>query len=85
MEENMSYTSQKGKFTMNDTVTDMKRHSLVMRIMYLVSEKDNFQRHEARYSRVQNALETSAGSPLRSLQISSGIKEKFFKRHSGYG
>ena len=28
------YTPQKGKFTKNDTIIEMKDHSLVMRIMY---------------------------------------------------
>ena len=73
------YTSQKGKFTMNDTVTDMKRHSLVMRIMYLVVKRIISKGTKPDTAEYRMLLETSAGSPLRSLQISSGIKEKFFK------
>ena len=69
----------KGEFTMEDTVEDMKNESLIMKLMYfstkLVIKKGIggkiTQENEATYRMM---LSSSAGSPIRSMAISGGIK-----------
>lgn len=73
----------KGAFTMDSTVAEMKEHSLVMRIMYKAVEstvakgcggKKDYEDPEFRM-----LMESSAGGPLRSMQISGGIKGGIFR------
>ena len=68
----------KGSFTMDNTVMEMKDHSLVMKIMYKAVEgtiaksfggKKDYENPEFRM-----LMASSAGSPLRSMQISGGMK-----------
>lgn len=73
------YTPKKGKFTMNDTVMDMKEHSLVMRMMYWGVKKTISKGAKPGTPEFRMLMESSAGSPLRSMQISGGMKAGLFK------
>lgn len=68
----------KGRFTMDNTVEEMKDYSLIMKIMYKAVEitvakgfggKADYGNPEFRM-----LMASSAGSPLRNMQISGGIK-----------
>ncbi len=69
----------KGQFTMEDTVEDMKDEALIMKIMYKATEmvvKKGMggkitEENEAEYRMM---MSSSAGSPIRSMMISGGIK-----------
>ena len=75
------YTSpvlKKGSFTMDNTVMEMKDHSLIMKIMFKAVEstiakgfdgKKDYENPEFRM-----LMNSSAGSPLRSMMISGGMK-----------
>ncbi len=74
---------QKGRFTMDNTVAEMKDHSLIMKIMYKAVEavvakgfggKKDYENPEFRMM-----MEASAGGPLRSMQISGGMKGGIFQ------
>jgi beta-glucosidase len=76
-------TIRKGEFTMNNTVMEMKDHSFIMKIMYKAVEatiakgyggKADYENPEFRM-----LMESSAGSPLRSMQISGGMKCGIFQ------
>ena len=69
---------RKGRFTMDNTVEEMKDFSLVMKILYKAVErtiakgfggKADYDNPEFRM-----LMASSAGSPLRSMQISGGMK-----------
>ena len=69
---------EKGKFTMDNTVMEMKDYSLVMKTMFKATEmviakgtggKVDYDNPEFRMM-----INASAGGPLRSMQISGGIK-----------
>ena len=69
---------KKGSFTMDNTVMEMKDHSLIMKIMFRAVEatiakgfdgKKDYENPEFRM-----LMNSSAGSPLRSMQISGGMK-----------
>ena len=69
---------KKGSFTMDNTVMEMKDYSLLMKIMFVAVEatiakgfggKKDYENPEFRM-----LINSSAGSPLRSMQISGGIK-----------
>lgn len=77
--EYVPYTPQKGKFTMNDTIMDMKNHSLVMKVMYWAVKRVVSKGAKPGTTEYRMLLESSAGSPLRSMQISSGLKADIFK------
>ena len=76
-----SYTPpvlKKGSFTMDNTVMEMKDHCLIMKIMFKAIEatiakgfggKKDYENPEFRM-----LMNSSAGSPLRSMQISGGMK-----------
>lgn len=68
----------KGQFTMDNTVEEMKDYALIMKIMYKAVEatiakgfggKKDYENPEFRM-----LMTSSAGSPLRSMQISGGMK-----------
>ena len=72
-------TPQKGSFTMDNTLLEMKDQSLVMKIMYKAVEgtiarqfggKKDYDNPEFRM-----IIASSAGAPLRSMQISGGMKD----------
>ena len=69
---------KKGSFTMDNTVMEMKDHSLIMKIMFRAVEatiakgfggKKDYENPEFRM-----LMNSSAGSPLRSMMISGGMK-----------
>lgn len=69
---------KKGSFTMENTVMEMKDHSLIMKIMFKATErviangfdgKVDYENPEFRM-----LMSCSAGSPLRSMMISGGMK-----------
>ncbi|ANX00396.1 glycosyl hydrolase [Thermoclostridium stercorarium subsp. leptospartum DSM 9219] len=73
------YTPQKGNFTMNDTLAEMKKYSFIMRILYWyvkISVTRGMKRGTAEYRMM---VESSVGSPLRNLQISGGMSGKIFR------
>ena len=70
---------EKGRFTMDSTVVEMKDYSLIMKIMYKAVEatvakgfggKKDYENPEFRM-----LIASSAGAPLRSMQISGGMKD----------
>lgn len=72
-------TPRKGSFTMDNTVEEMKDASLVMKLFYGAVEntiarsfggKKDYENPEFRM-----LMASSAGSPLRSMQISGGMKD----------
>lgn len=74
---------RKGYFTMDNTVMEMKDYSLIMKIMYKAVEstiakgfdgKKDYENPEFRM-----LMEASAGGPLRSMQISGGMKGGIFQ------
>ena len=76
--EYMPVSPKKGSFTMDNTVEEMKEHSLIMKIMFKAVEstvakgfdgKKDYENPEFRM-----LMASSAGSPLRSMQISGGMK-----------
>ncbi|MBN2641504.1 MAG: hypothetical protein JXR78_07620, partial [Victivallales bacterium] len=73
---------RKGEYTMDNTVEEMMKHSLVMKIMYKAVEatvakgfggKKDYENPEFRM-----LMKSSAGSPMRCMQISGGIKGNVF-------
>lgn len=73
---------KKGQFTMDNTVMEMKDYSLVMKIMFKATEmviakgtggKVDYENPEFRMM-----INASAGGPLRSMQISGGMKGGVF-------
>ena len=72
-------TPRKGSFTMDNTVEEMKDASLVMRLFHSAVEntiarsfggKKDYENPEFRM-----LMASSVGSPLRSMQISGGMKD----------
>ncbi len=70
---------KKGKFTMNNTVMEMKDYSFVMRIMVKVVErivaKVNGCKVDYDNPDFRMMINTSLGAPLRSMQIAGGVKD----------
>ncbi len=73
----------KGQFTMDNSVMEMKDHSLIMKIMYKATEgviakgfggKKDYDNPDFRMM-----MAASAGGPLRSMQISGGIRGGLIK------
>ncbi|MBQ6654456.1 MAG: glycoside hydrolase family 3 protein [Erysipelotrichaceae bacterium] len=91
----ISYQERKpvrGQFTMDESVMDMKDHSLVMKIMYRFIEaavarryggKKDYENPEFRMS-----INSSTGAPLRSVeifgQIKSGVMEGLLEMANGH-
>ena len=69
---------KKGSFTMDNSVEEMKDHSLVMKVMYKATEKVVAKGFggKADYTNPEfrMLMSSSAGSSLRSMQISGGMK-----------
>ena len=69
---------QKGKFTMDNTVMEMKDYSLLMKIMFKAVEstiaKGYGGKKDYENPNFRMQLASSAGAPLRSMQISGGMK-----------
>ena len=73
---------KKGCFTMDNTVMEMKDHSLIMKIMFKATElviargcggKADYENPDFRMM-----INASAGGPLRGMQISGGVKGGIF-------
>lgn len=68
----------KGRFTMDNTVEEMREFSIIMKIMYTAVEKTVAKGFggKADYENpdFRMMMASSAGSPLRSMQISGGMK-----------
>ena len=69
---------KKGQFTMDNTVMEMKDHSLVMKIMFKSTEKVIAKGFGGKVDYdnpdFKMMMASSAGAPLRSMQIAGGIK-----------
>lgn len=69
---------KKGSFTMDNTVMEMKDHSLIMKIMFKAIEntiaKGYGGKKDYENPNFRMQMASSAGAPLRSMQISGGIK-----------
>ena len=69
----------KGQYTMENSIMQMKEHSLVMRIMYRTTEKILAKGFGGRIDYDDPAfrmmMNSSAGSPIRTVEISAGMKE----------
>ena len=77
--EYVPYAPQKGKFTKNDTIMDMKDHSLIMRVIYRRVKKMVARDAKPGTPEYRMFIESSVGAPLRSMQIFGGMKENFVK------
>lgn len=76
-----TYTPQvfrKGHYTMDNTVIEMKEDSLIMKIMFKAVEstvaKGFGGKKDYEDPQFRMLIASSAGSPLRSMQISGGMK-----------
>ena len=69
---------KKGSFTMDNTVMEMRDHSLVMKIMFkateLVIAKGTGGKVDYENPEFRMMINASAGGPLRAMQIAGGIK-----------
>ena len=69
---------QRGHFTMDNTVVEMKDYSLMMKIMFRATEKviakDYGGKPDYENPEFRMVMASSVGGPLRSMQISGGIK-----------
>ncbi|HEY8392881.1 MAG TPA: glycoside hydrolase family 3 C-terminal domain-containing protein [Capillibacterium sp.] len=70
---------RKGEFTMNDTVMDMKEHSLVMRFLYWRLKRKVAKRVKPGTAEYRMNLQSTAESPLRSMEIFSGLGANLFQ------
>ena len=70
---------RKGRFTMNNTVEEMKKHSLTMKILYKAVEAVIARRLKGkkgdREAEFRMMMASSVGAPLRSVQISAGLRD----------
>ena len=73
---------KKGSFTMDNTVMELKDHSLVMKIMFkateLVIAKGTGGKVDYDNPDFRMMMNASAGGPLRGMQISGGVKGGVF-------
>lgn len=69
---------KKGSFTMDNTVIEMKDHSLIMKIMFKAVEatiaKGYGGKKDYENPNFRMQLASSAGAPIRSMMISGGMK-----------
>lgn len=72
------HVPQKGQFTMNDALADMKDHSLVMRVMYWNVRRKITRGLQPGTAVYRMLAESSVTNPLRSMQIFSGLRPSFF-------
>ncbi len=76
-------TIKKGQFTMNNTVAEMKDYSLIMKIMYKATERTIAKGFKGKVDyenpEFKMLMTSSVGSPLRSMQISGGIRDGIFQ------
>ena len=71
-------TREKGTFTMDNTVMEMKDTSLVMKLLFVVVErviaKNNGGKIDYENPEFRMMINASLGGPLRGMQISGGIR-----------
>ena len=69
---------KKGSFTMDNTVMEMKEHSLIMKIMFRAVEatvaKGYGGKRDYENPNFRMQMASSAGAPIRSMMISGGMK-----------
>lgn len=70
---------RKGQFTMNDTVMDMKEHSPVMRGLYWGLRRMAARKAKPGTAEYRMILQSTADSPLRILEIFSGLGANLFR------
>ncbi len=73
------YVPQKGKFTKNDTIADMKDHSLVIRVIYRRIKKMISKQAKPGTPEYRMLIGSSVEAPLRSMQIFGVMKESLIK------
>ncbi len=75
---------RKGSFTMDNTVEEMRAYSLVMKLMYKATEsviaKGFGGKKDYENPKFRMMMAASVGSPLRSMQISGGMKDGLMQR-----
>ena len=76
--------TSKGSYTMENTVVEMKKHSLIMQIMYLSTTRILGKPYPKNQRNFKNpayrmSFESSLGGPMRSMQISGGIRGGLFR------
>ena len=68
----------KGTYTMDDTVEEMQKDAWIMKIMYkaieMVVKQGMKKKEDSDEAELKMMMASSAGSPLRSMQICGGIK-----------
>ena len=73
---------KKGSFTMENTILEMKDYSLIMKIVFkateLVIARGNGGKVDYENPEFRMMINASAGGPLRSMQVSGGIKGGVF-------
>lgn len=73
----------KGSFTMENSVMEMKDHSLIMKIMYKAIEKTIAKGYGGKVDYdnpdFKMMMAASAGSPIRSMAISGGMNDGLFQ------
>ncbi len=77
--EHTPYIPTKGRYTMYDSVIDMKTDSVVMKLVYWGTKRTISRGAKPGTPEYRMMLEASAGSPLRSMYISSGMKSSLFE------
>lgn len=68
--------AKKGQYTMENTIEEMRRHSLIMKIMYKAVERvfiKSCGKKDADDPEFKMLMLSSVGGPLRSMYISSGM------------
>lgn len=75
---------KKGQFTMDNSVMEMKDHSLIMKVMYSVTVSAIAKGYPKEARTMDNPtfgmiILSSVGSPVRNMQISGGIKGGLFR------
>lgn len=74
----------KGQYTMDNTVMEMKEHSLLMKMIYrsvwsIIGKDFPKEQRNLECPEFKALLFASAGGPLRGMQISSGMKDGVFQ------
>ncbi len=74
---------KKGEYTMDNSIMEMKETSMIMKIMFRAIESTIAKRFNGKkdYSNPEfrMMINSSAGAPLRSMQISAGVKDGLFE------
>lgn len=75
--------SKKGEYTMDNSIMEMKETSVIMKIMFRAIESTIAKQFNGKKDyanpEFRMMINSSAGAPLRSMQISAGIKDGLFE------